>query len=53
MNIQFVRLEVDVCERLNRLALDQRRTVSELVNEMVRSRLAQLDVLPLDESPSR
>ena len=32
MNIQFVRLELDVCEKLNQMALQQRRTVSDLVN---------------------
>lgn len=53
MNIQFIRLEADVCERMNQLALEQRRTVSELVNEILRSELAQLDVLPADGSPSR
>jgi hypothetical protein len=53
MNIQFVRLESDVCEQLNRLALEQRRTVSELANEMLRSQLAQLGVLPAEGAPSR
>jgi len=53
MNIQFVRLELDVCEQLNRLAQEQRRTVSELTNEMLRSRLAQLGMLPPETAPSR
>jgi predicted transcriptional regulator len=35
MNIQFVRLDKDVCATLNRLAEEQSRTVSELVNEML------------------
>ncbi|HXS97967.1 MAG TPA: hypothetical protein VN736_25380 [Candidatus Limnocylindrales bacterium] len=35
MNIQYVRLDERVCEPLNRLAMDQRRTVSDLVNEIL------------------
>jgi len=53
MNIQFVRLELDVCERLNLLAQEQRRTVSELTNEMLRSQLVQLGMLPPETAPSR
>jgi hypothetical protein len=41
MNIQFVRLEDDVCEPINVRALEQRRTVSDLVNEIVRKHLAR------------
>jgi hypothetical protein len=41
MNIEFVRLEHDVCEVLNQMALQQRRTVSELVNQLLREQLAQ------------
>ena len=41
MNIQFVRLEDDVCREINAKALEQRRTVSELVNEIVREHLAR------------
>jgi hypothetical protein len=41
MNIQFVRLEEDVCERLNIQALEQQRTVSGLVNEIVREHLSR------------
>jgi predicted transcriptional regulator len=36
MNIQFVRLDHDVCETINQIALESRRTVSDLVNDMVR-----------------
>ena len=39
MNIQSVRLDQDVCEPVNRLALDNRRTVTELVNEVLREYL--------------
>lgn len=53
MNIEFVRLESDVCEQLNRLALQQRRTVSELANEMMRSQLIQLGALEAEGAPSR
>lgn len=42
MNIQYVRLSEDVCEILNRLAQDQRRTVSDVVNEMLRKRLKEI-----------
>lgn len=35
MNIQYVRLDERVCGALNRLALEQRRTVSDLVNEIL------------------
>jgi hypothetical protein len=35
MNIQYVRLDERVCEPLNRLAMEQRRTVSDLVNEVL------------------
>jgi len=53
MNIQFVRLESDVCEQLNQLALQQRRTVSELANEMLRLQLIQLGALPAEGAPLR
>lgn len=39
MDIQFVRLDDDICGTLNRKALDQRRTVSDLVNEILRDQL--------------
>jgi hypothetical protein len=39
MNIQYIRLEDTVCEILNRMALEQRRTVSEVVNEILRGHL--------------
>jgi hypothetical protein len=41
VNIQFVRLEEDICERINVQALEQQRTVSDLVNEIVRMHLAR------------
>jgi hypothetical protein len=53
LNIQFVRLDLDVCEVLNRLALQQRRTVSDLVNEMLRSRIAESGELPAEDAASR
>ncbi len=53
MNIQFVRLGRDVCERLNQIARDQRRTVSEVANEMIRSQLTHLGLLEADGPASR
>lgn len=41
MNIQFIRLDEHVCETLNRMALESRTTVSELVNEVLRAWLEQ------------
>ena len=41
MNIQYIRLDEDVCVSMNKLALDERRTVSELVNEVLREYLQQ------------
>jgi len=46
MNIQFVRLEHDVCEEVNRMALENRRTVSDLVNEIVRRHLREKGCVP-------
>jgi hypothetical protein len=48
INIQFVRLELDVCEKVNEMAQEQRRTVSELVNEMLRAQLTQTGAFPVD-----
>jgi predicted DNA-binding protein len=42
MNIQYVRLDDQVCELLNRMAQQQRRTVSDVVNEILRERLEQM-----------
>ena len=42
MNIQYVRLSDDVCEILNRMAQEQRRTVSDVVNEMLRKQLKEI-----------
>jgi len=53
MNIQFVRLELDVCEVLNQLALQQRRTVSDLVNELLREELTRTGQLPAEGAASR
>jgi hypothetical protein len=39
MNIQWVRLEAGVCEIVNRIAEDQRRRVSEVVNEILKEHL--------------
>ena len=39
MNIQYVRLENDLCEILNQMAQEKRRTVSDLVNEILREQL--------------
>lgn len=43
MNIQYVRLDDRVCETLNRMAMEQRRTVSEVVNDILSARLSQQD----------
>jgi len=43
MNIQYIRLDETVCEILNRIALEQRRTVSEVVNEILRGHLHEVD----------
>ena len=52
MNIQFVRLAQDVCEAVNQRALESRRTVSELVNEILRQHLASDPPRPnANESP--
>lgn len=42
MNIQYVRLDERVCEPLNQLAMDQRRTVSDLVNDILERYLKAL-----------
>jgi hypothetical protein len=52
MNIQFVHLENDVCGRLNQAALQQRRTVSDLVNEILRDYLARSEPPPADATAS-
>lgn len=39
MNIQFVRLEDDICTRVNDMARDLGRTVSDLVNDILREHL--------------
>lgn len=42
INIQFVRLENDVCEAVNRLADAGSRNVSELVDEVLREYLRRM-----------
>jgi hypothetical protein len=49
MNIQYVRLDDRVCEILNRMAREQRRTVSELVNEILGQRLKEIAGNPAAE----
>jgi len=39
MNIQYIRLDEGVCEVLNRLAMEERRTVSDVVNEILKEYL--------------
>ncbi len=39
MDVQFVRLDDDISERVNRLAEQTRRRVSDLVNEILRTYL--------------
>jgi len=39
MNIQYVRLDERVCETLNRLAQEERRTVSDFVNDILKEYL--------------
>jgi hypothetical protein len=46
MNEQFVRLELDVCERVNQMAREERKKVSEVVNEILRQFLARKDAEP-------
>jgi predicted transcriptional regulator len=41
MNIQFIRLDDEVCEAINRLAEQEERTVSAVVNEVLREFLAR------------
>lgn len=44
MNIQFVRLDDEVCEAINRLAERQESTVSALVNQALREFLDRLEL---------
>ena len=46
MNIQYVRLDDSVSDILNRMAREQRRTVSEVVNEMLRRQLDESSPVP-------
>ena len=47
MNIQFVRLEHDVCDRINQVAREEGKTVSDLVNDILREHFARQDVKPV------
>jgi hypothetical protein len=51
MNIQFIRLDDEVCEVLNRLAEDQRRRVSEVVNEILREQLEKIGAVSHVKTP--
>jgi len=48
MNIQFVRLDDDVCQAVNRLADQEERTVSALVNEVLREFLGRHEEHPAE-----
>ena len=48
MNIQFVRLDDDICAAINRLAEKKGSTVSALVNEVVRQFLDRLKQNPVE-----
>jgi predicted transcriptional regulator len=48
MNIQFVRLDDEVCEAINRLAEEKERTVSALVNQALREFLDRLKQNPVE-----
>ena len=39
VNIQYVRLSEDICGTLNDMARDSRKTVSDVVNEILREHL--------------
>lgn len=51
MNIQFVRLDDEVCETINRLAEAKERTVSALVNQVLREFLDRLKEHPAQVEP--
>jgi predicted transcriptional regulator len=51
MNIQFVRLDDEVCEAVNRLAEREERTVSAVVNEVLREFLDRLKENPAEVEP--
>lgn len=53
MNIQFVRLEHDICDRINELARDRGQTVSDLVNEILRRQLQQPAAGAADAKPAK
>jgi len=48
MNIQFVRLDDDICEAMNRLAEKEERTVSALVNQVLRDFLGRSKEHPVE-----
>lgn len=51
MNIQFVRLDDEICEAINRLAEKKERTVSALVNQVLREFLTRLKEHPAEVEP--
>jgi predicted transcriptional regulator len=51
MNIQFVRLDDEVCEAINRLAEQKERTVSALVNQALREFLNRLNHQAAEANP--
>ncbi|HEY1339104.1 MAG TPA: ribbon-helix-helix protein, CopG family [Bryobacteraceae bacterium] len=53
MNIQYIRLDGDVCERLNRMANEERRTVSDVVNEILRHYLEEQKGASAEQIASR
>jgi len=50
MNTQFVRLDDDVCETINRLAEQEQRTVSALLKEPLRECQARQELDPAEAS---
>jgi hypothetical protein len=46
MNIQYVRLDDEICEIVNRMAEEQGRKVSEIVNEILRSNVEKQSSVP-------
>ena len=48
MNIQYVRLDDEVCEAINRLAQEEDCTVSSLVNQALREYLSRIEHQPAE-----
>jgi len=51
MNIQFIRLDDEICEAINRLAEQEERTVSALVNLVLREFLSRHEHHPAEANP--